>query len=70
MVSQWGLNESKSPQVSRTHHSILADLHDALVWMVYTPLVFKALSSCTNPLVSVQSVLIIIGITVTSKFYY
>ena len=41
----WSVNENKSPQVSRTLHSILADLNNAGVWIVcIQPLISK--SSC------------------------
>ena len=36
MVFHWRLSDSKSPQVSRTHLSILAVFNNAVVWMVYT----------------------------------
>ena len=36
MVFHWGLSDSKSPQVSRTHLSILAVFNNAVVWMVST----------------------------------
>ena len=34
VVSYWSLNESKSPQVSRTHLRVLIDLNNAVVCMV------------------------------------
>ena len=33
MVFHWSLSDSKSPQVSRTFSSILADLNNAVVWI-------------------------------------
>ena len=36
MSFHWSLRESKSPQVSRTLLSILADINNAVVWMVST----------------------------------
>ena len=36
MVFHWSLSDSKSPQVSRTLHSILAVLNNVVVWMVST----------------------------------
>ena len=70
MVSHWSLIDSKSPQVSRTLLSILADLNNAVVWMVFTPLLIsKSSSPCTNPLVTVPRVQITIGITVTFSFF-
>ena len=70
MVFHWSLSHSKSPQVSRTLLSILADLNNAVVWMVSTrPLISKSFSSCTNPLVTVPRALITIGIIVTFMFH-
>ena len=69
MVSHCSLSDSKSPQLSRTHLSILADLNNAVVWMVSTcPRIFKFYSPCTNPLVTVPIAPITIGITVTFCF--
>ena len=66
MVSHWSFSDCKSPQVSRTLPSILADLNNAVVWMVSTdPFIFKSSSLCTNPSVTVPRALITIGITVT-----
>ena len=49
MVSYWSLSDSKSPQVSRTLLNILADINNAVVWMVSSrPLICKSSSSCTN----------------------
>ena len=36
MVFQWSLNDSRSPQVSRTLLSIMAVFNNAVVWMVST----------------------------------
>ena len=45
----WSLSENKYPQVSRTLLSILADLNNAVVWMVSTcPLTSKSSSPLTN----------------------
>ena len=45
MVFYWSLSDSKSPQVSRTFLSILADLITAVVWMVsILPLIFNSSS--------------------------
>ena len=60
------LSDSKSSQVSRNLLSILGDLNNAEVWMVSTrPFNSKSFSPCTNPLVTVPSAPIAIGITVT-----
>ena len=54
MVFPWSLSDSKSPQVSRTLLSILADLNNAVVWMVSThSLISKSSSPFTYPLVTV-----------------
>ena len=70
MVSHWSLSDSKSPQVSMTLLDILADLSNAVVWIVSTrPLVSKSFNPSTNPLVTVPSAPITIGITVTFMFH-
>ena len=70
MVFHWSLNYSKSPQVSRTRLCILADLNNAVVWMVSTRLsVSKSSSPWINPLVTVPNALITISITVTFMFH-
>ena len=70
MVFHWNLNDSKSPQVSRTLPSILAILNNAVVWMVSTrPLTSKSSSPFSNPLVTVPRALITIGIIVTCMFH-
>ena len=70
MLSHWGLSDIKSPQVSRTLLSILADLNNAVVWMVSTcPLISKSFSTCTYPLVTVPKTPITIGIIVTFMFH-
>ena len=61
------LSDSKSPQGSWTLINIRADLINSLVWMVSTRLLIsKSSSPFINPLVTVPSVLITIGITATS----
>ena len=66
----WILGDNKSPQVSRTLLSILADLSNAVVCMVPTcPVISKSSSPCTNLLVTVPSALITIGIIVTFMFH-
>ena len=70
MVSHWILSDSKSPQVSRTILSILADLNNAVVWMVSTrPLISKSSNSYTSLLVTVPRAPITLGITVTFMFH-
>ena len=54
MVSHWSLSDNKSPQVYRTLLSIMADLNNAVVWMVSTrPLISKSSSPYTHYLVTV-----------------
>ena len=67
MVFQWSLNDSKSSQVSRTLPSILADLNNAIVWIVSTNP--KSSSPITKLLGIFPSVSITIGITVTFMFH-
>ena len=68
-VFHWSLSDCKFPQVSRTLLSILADLNNAVVWIVSSrPLISKSPSPCTNPLVTVPNALIRIGITDTFIF--
>ena len=64
------LSNSKSPQVFRTLHRILADLNNAVLWMVSTlPLNYKSSSLFNNPLVTVPRPPITTGITVTFIFH-
>ena len=66
MVFHWSLSDSKSPQVSRTHLSILAVLSNAVVWIVSTrPLTSKSSRPFNNPLVTVPNAPITIGTIVT-----
>ena len=59
-----------SPQVSMTLLSILADLNNAVVWMVSTrPVISKYSSPCTNSLVTLPRAPITIGIIVTFMFH-
>ena len=70
MIFHWGLSDSKSPQVSRSLLSILADFNNAVVWIVSThPLISKSSTPCTKPLVTVPSAPITVGITVTLMFH-
>ena len=69
MVFHCSLSDGKSLQVFRTLLSILADLNDAIVWMVSTSaLISKSSIPLINLLVTVPSAPIIIGITVTFIF--
>ena len=69
MFFHWSLSDSKSPQVSRTLLSILADLNNVIVWMVSTrPLFSNSPNTFTNRFGIVQSVPITIGISVTFMF--
>ncbi len=64
------LSDSKSPQVSRTLLSILAVLNNVVVWMVSTrPPTSKSSSPFSNPLVTVPSAPITIGIIVTCMLH-
>ena len=70
MISNGSLSDSKSHYVSRTLLSILADINNAVVWIVFTcPLIFKSSSPFTNPLRIVPSAPITIGITITFMFH-
>ena len=70
MVYHWSLSDSESSQVSETLLSILADLSNAVIWMVTTrPFISKSSSPCTKPLVTVPSALIAIGINAPFNFH-
>ena len=70
MLSHWSLSDNKSPQVSKTLLSILADHKNAVVWMVSThPLISKSSSLYTNPFVTVPRASIIIDIIATFMFH-
>ena len=70
MVFRLSMSGRKSPQVSRTLLSILADLNNAVVWMDSTcSLISIASSPCTSPLVTVPSTPITTGISVTFMFH-
>ena len=56
IVFHGSLSECKSSQASRTLHSILADLNNAIVWIVSSRfLISKSSSLSTNPLVTVPT---------------
>ena len=70
MVFPKSLRDSKSPQVSRTLLSILADLNIAAVYMVSTRLLIsKSFNPCTNLMVTEPKVPITIEITITFMFH-
>ena len=70
MVSHWGVSDSKSSKITRTIPNILADLNNAIVWIVSTCLLIsKSSTPCTNSLVTVPSARITIGITITFMFH-
>ena len=64
-------HNSKSPRVSKTPHSILADLNKAIVWMVSTHLLIsKSSTPYINPLVTVPRATITIGIIYLHMYVY
>ena len=66
----WILSGSRYPQVSRTLLSIVDDLSNVIVWMVsHHPLTSKSFSPSSNPLVTLPSSSVAIGITVTYMFH-
>ena len=66
----WSLSDSDFLQVTRTLLSILADLNNAVVWMVSTCLLIsKSSSPFTNPLGIVPSASITILTTVGFMFH-
>ena len=70
MVFHWRLCDCKSPQISRTHLSILAVLNNVVVWMFSTrPPTSKSSSPFCNLLVSVSKAPITIGIIVIFVFH-
>ena len=70
MVFLWSLSDSKSPQVSWTLLSILANLNNAVVWIVSTRLLISNSSSpFINLLVTVLRAQIKIGINVIFMFH-
>ena len=67
MVFHWNLRDNKSPQVSRTLLSILADVYNVVIWIVSTrPLISKSSCPFTKPLVTVPRV----PKTITFMFRY
>ena len=69
-VFHWSLNDSKSPSFSRTLYSILADLNNAVIWMVLArPSISNHTSPLTKPLGIVLIEPITIGITIIFSFH-
>ena len=69
MVFHWSLSDSKSPQVSRTLLSILADLSNAVVWMVSFLSLVSLPQFFFKLLESVPSAPVTTSITVTYVFH-
>ena len=70
MAFHWSLSDSKSPQDSRAHLSIMTVLNNVVVWMVSTrPLTSKSSSPFSNPLVTVPNAPITISMIVTCMFH-
>ena len=70
MIFHQSLSDSKSPHVSRTLLSILADPKNAVVWTVSTsPFISKSSSPCTYHLMTVPRAPITFGIIVTFMFH-
>ena len=64
------LSDSKSPKVSWTLLSILADINHAVVWMISIfPLISNSACPLSKPLGSVPNAPTIIDITVTHMFH-
>ena len=70
MVFHWSLNDSKSPQVSRTRLRSVTVLSNAVVWIVFTcPPTYKSSRPFNNPLVIVPKAPITIGTIVIFMFH-
>ena len=70
MFFHWSLNDNKSPQVSSILLSILADLNNAVIWMVWICLlIFNFSSFFSKSLGTFPSTPITNGITITLMFY-
>ena len=69
MVVHWSLSDSKTPQVSRTLLSIMADLNNAVTLMVSIHLpISNSTSLLSKPLGTIPTAPLTIGITVTLMF--
>ena len=70
MVFHGSLNEIKSPQVYKTLLSILADLNDAVVWMISVrPQISNSSIPVTKRLGIIPSAKIKTGITINFMFH-
>ena len=70
MVIYWSLNYCQSPQVSRTHLSILANLKKAVVLMVpIHPMFSNSCSHFSKPLWTVSSTQTTVSVTLTFMFH-
>ena len=70
IVFHWNLSDSKFPQVSKTHLSILVGVNNAVVWMVSTRLLISMSSSpYINPLVTLLGTLVTTDNTITFMFH-
>ena len=68
MALLWSSSDCKSLQVSTTLLCILADLNNAVVWVVSTgPAISKSTGPCTNPFVIVLRAPITIGCILTPQ---
>ena len=70
MVFLWNLSNSKSPRVSRTLLSILINLNNAVVLIVFiSPPISNSSSPLSKPLEIVSTVPITIAITINLRFH-
>ena len=70
MASRWNSSGTKYPLTSWDLLSIFAALNNAVAWVFSNRLLIsKSFTPCTNPLVTAQSTLVIIGATVTLMFH-
>ena len=66
---RWSLSESKSFQVSRSFLSILADLNNAIFWMVSILMILNSSSFSSKPFGTIPSTPTTIGINVDFMFH-
>ena len=70
MAFPWSLSDSKSPQVSMTLLSILANFNNTVVWMLFPrSLISESSSPYTNLLMTVPSLPLTIVIAITFIFH-